>query len=632
MISTQVFDSASSQAGAWTPWCDFATSRRRRSDQVGALIRTRSKLLECVDGDGLCVASLKPRRDGSFGITFGPLSNSLKFVVCDIDESVARQSGLRKDDVVVAVQGQPLLDLTDLAEVERQLEVLGAADLVLKLDVRPVFPSPGFEKRIAGAAGRLLASGVLVQRSVYHRDDLLRVLTKGDADDHGKGYYAIIGGRFCAVEPLAPLPSLAAEPLTRERRLAALPLDESLTSVSYPARAPSSLTSSAGAWDDDLLDDDDRTPTKFVSSVDESAAGDEDLQAPEQSPPSTKTASSERRAAPRKRKNITSVLANVDKTNNKVAPFLSKLSTLVTSVPTAVGGWTADGLSFLVNDELATQYFSYTNVDSFCRQLSCYGFSKTRRRDLSQLDCPSAWFEFRHELFQRDRPELLCQICRMEHLSPSDGSRAAGSDRPRSRARSRAAPRKRRTGEETAEKTAEERPASGDSRPRVRPRVSSRSDAPPPRASPRRQAAEPLSISRDATAGGTSTRRAAKRALDPSEGAQPPPKKRLWEKREDQLLEQAMQPYLSYTRRWPWARIAEGVPGRDGKQCRERWTNHLDPNLNDDPWMAAEDETLWVEQAQLGTKWTEIAGKLPGRSSIDVKNRFYTLSKRKRPA
>lgn len=93
-----------------------------------------------------------------------------------------------------------------------------------------------------------------------------------------------------------------------------------------------------------------------------------------------------------------------------------------------------------------------------------------------------------------------------------------------------------------------------------------------------------------------------------------------------------MQPYLSYTRRWPWARIAEGVPGRDGKQCRERWTNHLDPNLNDDPWMAAEDETLWVEQAQLGTKWTEIAGKLPGRSSIDVKNRFYTLSKRKRPA
>ena len=99
--------------------------------------------------------------------------------------------------------------------------------------------------------------------------------------------------------------------------------------------------------------------------------------------------SSERRAAPRKRKNISTVLASVDKTNNKVAPFLSKLSTLVTNMPTEVGGWTDDGLSFLVNDELASrtvlpQYFSHTNFRSFCRQLSCYGFRKTRRRKLSQ--------------------------------------------------------------------------------------------------------------------------------------------------------------------------------------------------------------------------------------------------------
>ena len=28
-----------------------------------------------------------------------------------------------------------------------------------------------------------------------------------------------------------------------------------------------------------------------------------------------------------------------------------------------------------------------------------------------------------------------------------------------------------------------------------------------------------------------------------------------------------------------WMQIAERIPGRIGKQCRERWTNHLDPNL-----------------------------------------------------
>ena len=165
--------------------------------------------------------------------------------------------------------------------------------------------------------------------------------------------------------------------------------------------------------------------------------------------------SSERRAAPRKRKNISTVLANVDKTNNKVAPFLSKLSTLVTSMPTEVGGWTDDGLSFLVNDELASrtvlpQYFSHTNFRSFCRQLSCYGFRKTRRRKLSQANGQSGWSEFQHALFQRDRPELLCQIRRMEHLSPSDGSRAAGSDRPRSRA----PPKRQRSNSDMSEEDA----------------------------------------------------------------------------------------------------------------------------------------------------------------------------------
>ena len=171
--------------------------------------------------------------------------------------------------------------------------------------------------------------------------------------------------------------------------------------------------------------------------------------------------SSERRAAPRKRKNISTVLANVDKTNNKVAPFLSKLSTLVTNMPTEVGGWTDDGLSFLVNDELASrtvlpQYFSHTNFRSFCRQLSCYGFRKTRRRKLSQANGQSGWSEFQHALFQRDRPELLCQIRRMEHLSPSDGSRAAGSDRPRSRA----PPKRQRSNSDMSDEDAAAAPVS----------------------------------------------------------------------------------------------------------------------------------------------------------------------------
>jgi hypothetical protein len=33
-----------------------------------------------------------------------------------------------------------------------------------------------------------------------------------------------------------------------------------------------------------------------------------------------------------------------------------------------------------------------------------------------------------------------------------------------------------------------------------------------------------------------------------------------------------------------WARIAQVLPGRKGKQCRERWHNHLNPDINKDAW------------------------------------------------
>ena len=29
-----------------------------------------------------------------------------------------------------------------------------------------------------------------------------------------------------------------------------------------------------------------------------------------------------------------------------------------------------------------------------------------------------------------------------------------------------------------------------------------------------------------------------------------------------------------------WAAVADGCSGRLGKQCRERWLNHLDPQIN----------------------------------------------------
>ncbi len=71
-----------------------------------------------------------------------------------------------------------------------------------------------------------------------------------------------------------------------------------------------------------------------------------------------------------------------------------------------------------------------------------------------------------------------------------------------------------------------------------------------------------------------------------------------------------------------WSAIANHLPGRLGKQARERWFNHLDPQLKKCPWDIEEDNLLIELQKKLGNKWCEIANNLPGRSENNVKNRF----------
>ncbi|KAM3140555.1 hypothetical protein pb186bvf_007367 [Paramecium bursaria] len=68
---------------------------------------------------------------------------------------------------------------------------------------------------------------------------------------------------------------------------------------------------------------------------------------------------------------------------------------------------------------------------------------------------------------------------------------------------------------------------------------------------------------------------------------------------------------------------------RQGKQCRDRWVNKLDPNIVTIPWYKEEELKLFQEVQIRGKKWAEISLKVfkLRRTENTIKNRFYNLLK-----
>ena len=100
----------------------------------------------------------------------------------------------------------------------------------------------------------------------------------------------------------------------------------------------------------------------------------------------------------------------------------------------------------------------------------------------------------------------------------------------------------------------------------------------------------------------------------------------------EQFTEKENRKLLKLKSKYPeydWEEISRLMKTKSDRQCKDRYNNYLDPNINKTPFNEDEDKLLIDKYNEIGSKWKKIKGFFPNRSEVQVRNRCQKLLRSK---